>query len=96
VDTRRKKPLGNIYAFTSDGLTQRQLRDKVEEVHLHLSPRACCNQRSEQGQGTDQGSYGVTLERQLGFIVDPPHIAVKDRRASDLFADIFHDPASVC
>lgn len=27
---------GNIYAFTSDGLTQRQLRDKVEEVRAKV------------------------------------------------------------
>jgi len=27
---------GNIYAFTSDGLTQRQLRDKVEEVRAQV------------------------------------------------------------
>jgi multidrug efflux pump subunit AcrB len=27
---------GNIYAFTSDGLTQRQLRDKVEEVRARV------------------------------------------------------------
>ncbi|WP_339528160.1 efflux RND transporter permease subunit, partial [Pseudomonas sp. EL_65y_Pfl2_R96] len=27
---------GNIYAFTSDGLTQRQLRDRVEEVRAKV------------------------------------------------------------
>ena len=40
---------GNIYAFTSDGLSQRQLRDRVEDIRAKVSDRAECRQGRHSG-----------------------------------------------